>query len=121
MEFVVDDPVIVTYNSEVPGLAAVEDGDIDAFLCSEPVGLAAIEAGAALKVLERDAYYTHKTGYVDRDLHLAPEPFLQAVNDALDDLHAGGRLKELSVEFFGKDYATPAGAFDLANLDQAVP
>ena len=31
-----------------------------------------------------------------------------------------GKLMELSLQFFEKDYATPAGAFDLSSLDQAV-
>lgn len=121
IDFLVDAPQIVTFNSEVPGLSAVEAGDIEAFLCSEPVGMAAIAEGAALKVLDRDAYYTHKTGYVDRDLELAVGPFLEAVNDALADLHAGGQLKALSIDFFGQDYASPAAAFDLAELDQVMP
>ena len=68
VEWLVDEPKIVTYNTEVPGLEAVANGDIDAFLCSEPVGLAAIKDGAALKKLDTPAYFTQKTGYIDRDL-----------------------------------------------------
>jgi polar amino acid transport system substrate-binding protein len=121
MNFVVDDPQIVTFNTEVPGLEAVTAGEIDAFLCSEPVGLAAIKDGAALKELTVPAYYTQKTGYVDRDLDLAPAAFLDAINKAVRELHANGKLKALSIQFFGTDYATPAGAFDLAAVEQTVP
>jgi hypothetical protein len=49
LDWLVDDPKIVTYNTEPPGLVAVAGGDIDAFLCSEPVGLAAIKDGAKLR------------------------------------------------------------------------
>jgi polar amino acid transport system substrate-binding protein len=121
LDWLVDDPEIVTYNTEVPGLKAVADGEIDAFLCSEPVGVAAIDEGAPLKKLDTPAFYTQKTGYVDRDLALEPAAFVARVSAAIRDLHATGKLKELSVEFFGTDYATQAGAFDLAAVGQTVP
>ena len=120
IDFVVDSPEIVTFNTEVPGLEAVEAGEVDAFLCSETVGLAAIDKGAKLEEIKTAAYFTHKTGYVDRDLTLAPARFLDAVDAAIGDVHASGTLKELSVEFFKKDYSAPAAAFDLAALDQKV-
>ena len=120
IDFVVDSPTIVTFNTEVPGLEAVEVGDVDAFLCSETVGLAAIDKGAKLEEIKTAAYFTHKTGYVDRDLTLAPARFLDTVDAAIADLHASGKLKELSVQFFKKDYSEPAAAFDLAALDQTV-
>lgn len=121
MNFVVDDPQIVTFNTEVPGLEAVTKGEIDAFLCSEPVGLGAIKDGAALKELAVPAYYTQKTGYIDRDLDLAPAALIDAINKAVRELHANGKLKALSIQFFGTDYATPAGAFDLDAVGQTVP
>jgi ABC-type amino acid transport substrate-binding protein len=121
LDWLVDDPEIVTYNTEVPGLQAVADGDIDAFLCSEPVGLAAIKDGAALKKLDTPAFFTQKTGYIDKSLTLAPAAFVDRISAAIRDLHAQGKLKELSVKFFGTDYATPAGQFDLAKVGQTVP
>lgn len=120
LEFAVTDPVIVTYNSEPPGLLDTAAGELDAFLCSETVGLGAIAEGVALRELEEPAYYTYKTGYADRDASLAMGPFLAAVDGAIAGLHASGRLEALSIEFFGQDYATPAAAFDLAALDQQV-
>ncbi|HET9851953.1 MAG TPA: transporter substrate-binding domain-containing protein [Candidatus Limnocylindrales bacterium] len=117
LDYVVEDPTIVTYNSEPPGLDDTAAGKIDAFLCSEPVGLGVMAEGVQLRELETAAYYTYKTGYADRDVKLAMGPFLAAVNAAVADLHATGRLKALSLEFFEKDYATSAAAFDLAALD----
>ena len=61
-----------------PGLKDTADGKIDAFLCSEPVGLGAIKDGAALRELDTPAYFTQKTGYVDRDLTLDPAAFIDA-------------------------------------------
>jgi len=121
MEWLVDDPEIVTYNQELPGLQDTADGKIDAFLCSEPVGRGAIKDGAALRELETPAYFTQKTGYIDRDLALDPKAFLERISAEVSALHAAGKLKALSQEFFGSDYATPAGAFDLSAVGQAVP
>jgi ABC-type amino acid transport substrate-binding protein len=117
----VTDPKVVTFANEVPGLQAVADGKIDAFLCSQPVGAAAIADGKPLRQLDQTAFFTQKTGYVDRGLTLAPGPFLDRVNAAVRDLHSQGKLKALSIEFFKTDYATPAATFDLATIDQKVP
>jgi ABC-type amino acid transport substrate-binding protein len=121
IEWLVDDPRIETYNNEPPGLQDTADHKLDAFLCSEPVGLGAIAKGVALKPLATPAYFTQKTGYVDRSLTLAPGPFLEAIDTAIADLHGSSKLAALSNEFFKQDYTKPAAAFDLAELGQAVP
>ena len=120
IEFPINDPKIVTFNTEVPGLESTASGKIDAFICSEPVGLAAIAKGADLRELDTAAYFTNKTGYVDRDLTLAAGPFLDAIDTAIRDLHAAGKLREMSLTYFGKDYASKAATFDLAALGQTV-
>jgi polar amino acid transport system substrate-binding protein len=121
LEYPVTDPKIVTFASETPGLEALAKGKIDAFFCSQPVGAAAIAAGSPLRMIEQPIFFTMKTGYVDRGLTLAPGPFLDRINAAIRDLHATGKLKELSIKFFGVDYATAAAAFDLTSIHQAVP
>jgi polar amino acid transport system substrate-binding protein len=121
LDFAVENPEIVTYNTEPPGLEDTAKGVVDAFLCSEPVGLGAIADGVALVEVETPAYYTYKTGYLDRDVTLAMGPAIAAIDAAIQELHASGKLKELSLEFFEKDYATPAAAFDLAGLNQQAP
>ncbi len=118
LDFVVTDPVVVTYNTEPPGLRDTAAGEVDAFLCSEPVGLGAIAQGVELRELLSPAYTTFKTGYADRDASLAMGPFLDAVNAAVANLHATGKLEALSIRFFEKDYATAAATFELAGLQQ---
>ena len=66
LTYAVKDPKIVTYASEPPGLEAVAAGKVDAFLCSQPVGAEAIAKGADLRMLETPAFFTYKTGYIDR-------------------------------------------------------
>ena len=120
VETVVKNPRIVTFDTEVPGLAATAKGKLDAFLCSEPVGSGAIKDGAALKMIATPAYYSNKTGYVDKKSGLTQVAFVERVDRIVQGLHAGGTLKKLSIRFFGKDYATKAGQFDLSTIDQTV-
>jgi len=117
----VTNPQIVTYNNEPPGLADVAAGKIDAFLCSEPVGQGVIKKGVPLKELTPPAFFTMKTGYLDRSLSLAPGPFIGRINAVIKGLHESGKLKALSIQFFGTDYATPAASFDLSAVGQTVP
>jgi polar amino acid transport system substrate-binding protein len=119
-ELTVQNPTIVTFETEIPGLAATARGKLDAFLCSEPVGSGAIKDGAALKMLATPAYYSYKTGYVDKQSGLSAVAFVGRVNQIISQLHADGTLKRLSIAYFGKDYATKAGAFDLSSIDQKV-
>jgi polar amino acid transport system substrate-binding protein len=121
LDFLVDDPQIVTFEAEPPGLAALADGKLDAFLCGEPVGDAQIAKGVALRKLAPAAYTTEKTGYVDKGSSLKERAFVDAVDTAIAKLHAAGTLKQLSQQFFGVDYATAAGTFDLASIHQTVP
>lgn len=116
----VKNPKIVTFDTEIPGLAATAKGKLAAFLCSEPVGSGAIKDGAALRMLAAPAYYSYKTGYVDKKSGLSVGPFVARVNQIIAGLHADGTLKRLSIKYFGKDYATKAGAFDLSTIGQTV-
>jgi polar amino acid transport system substrate-binding protein len=120
VEQLVDDPKIVTFDTEVPGLKATAKRKLDAFLCSEPVGEGAIADGAALRKLATPAYYSNKTGYVDKESGLAVGPFIERVNEIVAARHADGTLARLSVKFFGKDYATKAAEFDIAAIEQNV-
>jgi polar amino acid transport system substrate-binding protein len=116
----VKDPKIVTFTTEIPGLAATAKGKLAAFLCSEPVGSGAIKGGAALRMISKPAYYSYKTGYVDKKSGLSVGPFVRRVNQIIGQLQADGTLKRLSIASFGKDYATKAGTFDLSTIGQTV-
>ncbi len=119
-EQLVDQPQIVTFDTEVPGLKETAKGKLDAFLCSEPVGDEAIAGGAALRKLATPAYYSNKTGYVDKESGLAVGPFVKRVDEIVAARHADGTLARLSMKFFGKDYTAKAAQFDVAALEQHV-
>ena len=120
IEQLVEPGEIVTFDTEPPGLKATAAGDVDAFLCSEPVGDQAIADGAKLRKLAKPAYYSNKTGYVDKKSGLAVGPFVARVNEIVKARHADGTLRRLSIKYFGKDYAAEAAKFDLRAIEQNV-
>jgi len=120
LEQLVEDPKIVTFDTEPPGLAATAKGNVAGFLCSEPVGAEAIDEGARLRMLATPAYYSNKTGYVDKQSGLAVGAFVDRVNEIIAGLHADGTLGKLSTKYFGQDYAAKAAEFDLAEIGQTV-
>lgn len=113
-------PEIVTYDTEVPGLKATAKGKLDAFLCSSPVGDGAIKDGLALRRLSEPAYYSFKTGYVDKKSGLDVGPFIDKVNEIMRARQADGTMKRLSIKYFGADFATQAAKFDLSKIGQHV-
>jgi polar amino acid transport system substrate-binding protein len=117
----VADPKVIAYQTEPSGLEDVANGSIDAFLCAEPVGQQAIDDKLALRALDEAAFPIYSTGFVDRASGLDVTLFLDRVNGIIRGLHTDGTLKAKSIEYFGVDYATAAGAFDLESIGQVVP
>jgi polar amino acid transport system substrate-binding protein len=117
----VKDPVIVSYETEPPGLKDVADGKIDAFLVAEPTGEQAIKDGLPLRKIEKAAFTYYPSGFVDKSSGLDPKAFVERVNEIIRALEADGTLKAASEKYIGKDYATAGGAFDLDAIGQHIP
>jgi polar amino acid transport system substrate-binding protein len=117
-ENLVTDPQVATFDVERPGLQAVADGKIDAFLCAEQVGQEAIDGGLPLRALDPPAFTGMLTGFVDKSSGLSSVAFVNRINEVMAELHADGTMKNLSDQFFGTDYATAAANFDLAKIGQ---
>ena len=68
-----------------------------------------------LRALKEPAFFMYPTGFVDRFSSLDVEGVhRQASTRSCAGLHADGSLRKLSMkDFFGVDYATKAGQFDL--------
>lgn len=114
-------PKIRVYDVEPPGLKALGNGVIDAFLCSETVGQGAIRDGVKLRPLGRPAFFEYEAGFVDKSSNFTVGPFVKKLNSVIRGLQASGAFRRLSVKYFGKDYATQAAQFNLASLKQNVP
>jgi len=117
----VKDPQIVSYEAEPPGLQAVADGDIAAFLAAAPVGQQAIDQGLKLRAIEKPAFTYYPSGFVDKSSGLDSKAFVERVNEIIRGLHADGTLKAKSIEYFGVDYARAGGDFGLDATGQVVP
>jgi polar amino acid transport system substrate-binding protein len=116
----VKDPKVAGFDVEESGLKAVAAGSIDAFLCAETEGQNAIKAGVPLRALDPPAFASMLTGLVDKKSGLDDAAFVAKVNAIIQGLHADGTLKALSDKFYGADYATKAGQFDLSTIGQNV-
>ena len=116
----VDDPRLVTYETEGPGLAATAKGKIDAFLAAEPVGRAQIEQGVDLRRLPDVAFTYYPSGFVDKSSGLDSRAFVEKVNDIVQAAQSDGTLQKLSRKFFGRDYIAAAAAYDIDVIGQEV-
>ncbi len=117
----VDDPKIVDYATEVPGLKDVGDGKLPAFMCSDNVAQEAIKEGVPLRALPDVAFKAFSVGFVDRDPRLDPVAFLDRINAIIRQLHSDGTLRAMSLKTYGIDYTPEAASFDLAVIGQKVP
>ena len=116
----VDNPKLVTYETEGPGLDATAKGKIDAFLAAEPVGQAKIDEGLPLRRLPEVAFTYYPSGFVDKSSGLASDAFVTRVNEIVQGAQADGTLKKLSRKFFGRDYIGPAAEYDIGAVEQKV-
>lgn len=117
----VKNPQLVGYETEAPGIAALAAGKIDAFLTAEPVAAEAIKGGKPFRMLDEPAFSMYPSGFVDKSSGLDPKAFLAKVDAVIAAAHADGTLKAMSMKWFGTDYTTQAGAFDLSKLGQVLP
>lgn len=111
---------VVGYTVEGPGLQDVVDGEIDAFVCAEQVGEHAIAIGLPLRRIGESLFVEYATGWVDKSSELEVRPFVHRINQIVHGLHEDGTLRELSIEFFGRDYASAAARFDLSTVAQGL-
>jgi ABC-type amino acid transport substrate-binding protein len=108
------------FETEEPGLVAAGKGKIDAFLAADPVGRARIKEGEPLREIPDVAFTYYPSGFVDKSSGLEVETFVQRVDEIIQGFQADGTLKKLSMEWFGKDYASEAADFDIDAIGQTV-
>jgi polar amino acid transport system substrate-binding protein len=116
----VKDPQVTGFQTEFPGINELAAGTLDAFLTAEPVANQAIKEGRPLRILDEPAFSMYPSGFVDKHSGLAVAAFAARVDEIMAAAHADGTMKALSNEWFGKDYTTDAGKFDLSALGQEV-
>jgi hypothetical protein len=55
---------------------------------------------------------------IDKKSSKDPVGLVRRVTQIVQDMHGDGTLHRLSLQYYGLDFATPAGAFDIQALGQ---
>ena len=121
VEFAIKDPQMVTYRVDLPALEALAKGDgveLDAVLTSQPVGLQAIKEGLPIKQLGEPVFFEYLAAAIDKNNDPDTLGLAIRVTEIIREMHADGTLVKLSEQYFGVDYATVAGKFDIKPLGQ---
>ena len=66
------------------------------------------------------AYYSNKTGYVDKKSGLGQAAFVARVDQIVQGLHADGTLKRLSIRSSARTTRRRRAQFDLSTIGQTV-
>jgi len=120
IDFVVTDAEFAGYDTDVPALEDLALGDgvrLDAVLTALPTGQGYIADGGPLKQLGEPVYFEYLAGAIDKASAIDTQSFQDAVNKAIQEMHADGTLKTLSEQYYGTDLASAGATFDLAALD----
>ena len=81
----------------------------------------AIHQGEDLRPLAGNAFTMYLTGFLDKSSALGQKAFAARVDQIVANLQRSGALKQLSMKYFHKDYASHASDYDIAQLHQNIP
>jgi polar amino acid transport system substrate-binding protein len=115
---------IVAYENEDPAIAALSRGDgveLDAVMTILPKARAAIEQGNPLRILDEPVLFAYASVTLDRASKRDPKRLFDEINQILHELHASGRLKELSMKYQGLDLTRQAASYDISPLNEFAP
>lgn len=121
IEFVIQDPIIIGYDVDLPALEDLALGDgvqIDAVLLAMPTGLQAIKDGMPIKQLGQPVFFEYLSTAMDKKSSQDPVSFVRKVSQIIQQMHDDGTLLKLSQQYYGADYTTAASRFDIISLQQ---
>jgi polar amino acid transport system substrate-binding protein len=107
-DFVIDDPEIVTTDTDTTAIEQLAQGRVAAVITSATTAQGAVDAGMAVKVVGDPLYYEPLAAAVDASSELDPESFVARVSEIIEGMHEDGTLSELSNQWFGLDLTTKA-------------
>lgn len=120
-EYRIKDPQIVAYENEDPAIDDLSQGDgveLEAVMTILPKARAAIAAGKPVRLLDDPLIFAYASVTLDRSASRSNMRLWNEINRIIHDLHASGRLAELSVEYQGEDLTQKAAAYDITALNQ---
>jgi len=105
---VIQDPLIVTYQTDADAIDALSAGDLDAVISARPELQEAIDNGtASMKIIGGPLFTEELAAAVVKDAPLDGTSFVQRVSQTIDQMHADGTLSDLSDKWYGADLTQP--------------
>jgi len=108
-EFVVDNPHILTFNTDTDALYQLSLGDgvrCDAAMSAQPTIQAYIDDGGPIKLVGDPLYYEPLSIAFDKNDPVDNTSLVDAVSKIVEDMHADGTLTDLSMKWYGADLTT---------------
>jgi polar amino acid transport system substrate-binding protein len=104
-DYVVDDPEIKTYDTDSSAVQDLALGDgtrLDAVM-SALYTLKEAEKNSPIKMVGEPVFYEPLAVAIDKEAPSDPQPFADAVDKAVKEMHEDGTLTELSEKWYGID------------------
>ena len=105
-DFVIDEPEIVTTDTDTTALEQLVQGRVVAAMSSATTIQAAIDAGLPITVVGDPLFYEPLAAAIDASATLETESLVSRVSEIIDEMHEDGTLSELSNTWFGLDLTT---------------
>jgi polar amino acid transport system substrate-binding protein len=106
IDFVIDDPEIVTTDTDTTAIEQLVQGRLDAVMSSVTTLEEAIAAGLPIKIVGNPLFYEPLAAAIDAGSRLDPDSFVERVSEIIEEMHSDGTLTELSERWFGIDLTT---------------
>jgi polar amino acid transport system substrate-binding protein len=113
-DFVIDNPQIITYNTDTDALDNLALGDgvrCDAAMTATPtIAQYITDSGGKVKQVGDPLYYEPLSIAFDKNDPVDNQSLVQAVSKIVNDMHADGTLTDLSMNWYGTDLTTSAAS-----------
>jgi len=113
-DFVIDNPQIITYNTDTDALDNLALGDgvrCDAAMTATPtIAQYVTDSGGKVKQVGDPLYYEPLCIAFDKNDPVDNQSLVQAVSKIVNDMHADGTLTDLSMNWYGTDLTTSAAS-----------
>ena len=105
---VIQDPLIVTYETDADAIDALSAGDLDAVISARPELQEAIDNGTAqIKIVGGPLFTEELAAAIVKDAPLDNGSLVARVSEIIDQMHADGTLSDLSEKWYGTDLTQP--------------
>ena len=109
IEFFVDDAEIKGYDTDSSAIQDLSLGDgirLDAAISALPTLQTAIDKDRPIKLVGDPVFYEPLAVAIDKESTSDPMPLVERVTEIVEEMHADGTLRELSMKWYGIDLTT---------------